>query len=108
MEKGKISNRTVTCVSIDSEKLKMAKERHLNISLLLDGALSRELLMENKEAYQEAIEKQNKFLNSYITHKGYEHDLDKYKYEGGKKNVLEEEERSARENREDKGHIGDV
>ena len=102
----KIANRTVTSLSIDKEKLKLAKQKGINIGLLLDEALTRALNPKSQEAYQQAIEKQNSFLRCYVEDRGLQQDLDKYKYgDEEDSNVLEEKERPARKDREDKGSV---
>jgi len=96
-KKSKIANKTHTTLSINRELLAIAKEKGINMSLLLDAALERELNPECKEAYHKAIEKKLDLIHAWMKDKPRSEE-DYYKYlgektKGGEVNVLEKKER---------------
>jgi post-segregation antitoxin (ccd killing protein) len=84
-----IPNRTTTCVTIDAEKLQKAKELCINLSNLLDEALTRELNPEAKDFYNKAIANQNEVLKKYLLKTGQTDRFDDFKYNQEENNVLE-------------------
>jgi len=96
-KKSKIANKTHTTLSINRELLAIAKEKGINISLLLDAALERELNPECQAAYNKALEKKIDSLMSWMkAQPKSEEDYYKFlnqKAKGGEVNVLEKKER---------------
>jgi len=76
-----IPNKVQTNLSIDKEKLEEAKEKGVNISLLLDAALERELHVTNKQAFGQAMERQNKTYKDFIDENQLNNKFEEYKYE---------------------------
>lgn len=98
-----IPHKRQICLSVNAELVKVAQEKGINISLLLDGALERELNPTSKEAYLNAIKFKNKLYKEYLDTRGLERDFDEKVY-GENKNVVEEK-KCTQEDREDKGNI---
>ena len=108
-----IPNRTTTCISINKDLLAKAKEMGINISLLVDGALERELDPQCKDAYFRALEKKIASISAWMEknpsiEKDYYAEIEKKAQKGGEVNVLEKKRESSCENREDQGDIGRV
>jgi post-segregation antitoxin (ccd killing protein) len=89
-----IPNKGTIFLSVDMKKKEKAFEQGINISLLLDAALERELDCESKEAFQVAMERQNKNMKDFIATTGLQGHYDNYKFSGGNKNVVAEESKS--------------
>ena len=85
-----IPNKRAICLSVDNKKVEKCHEQGINISLLLDAALERELNVENKEAFVVAMERQNKSLKDFVAKNGLQGHYNNYKF-GGTRNVVEEE-----------------
>ena len=73
-----IPNRTVITLSIDSKKREECKEKGMNISLILDAALERELDPDRKENYEKARENKLTTYKDYIQTTKQEEQLDNF------------------------------
>ena len=109
----KIPNKTHTTLSVNRELLSKAKLMNINISLLLDAALERELNPNCKDAYFRALEKKIASISAWMEknpsiEKDYYAEIEKKAQKGGEVNVLEKKRESSCENREDQGDIGRV
>jgi len=85
-----IPNKTTTSLSINRELLKKAKEQGVNISLILDAALEKELNIFSQEEYLKAVERKSENLKKFLDKKGLNDEYYKF-IEGGDINVLEKE-----------------
>jgi len=91
----KIPNRTATCLSINRELLAKAKEQGLNISIVLDAALEKELNSYSQEAFMRAMERQNDGFKKFIQDSKLEDTYESWKYgKGVKADVVQEEKGS--------------
>lgn len=84
-----IPNRVHLNLSANSELVEKAKEKRINISLLLDAALERELNPAPKEAFNKAQELQNRVYKDYLQKTKQLNNFEEFKY----KDVAVEKER---------------
>ena len=90
-----IPNRKTTSVVINEELLKKAKAKGLNISLILDAALERELNSPASQNYLKSLEKKIDNLTKWMKEKNlemaYYSDLFAKEDRKGVKNVVQKE-----------------
>jgi len=100
-----IKNKVSTCVSIDAEKLKEAKERGMNVSLFLDEALTREFHPDSDKAFNKAVATQKILFDKFIQVTNQQDSFDEFKY-GGKHDVVEK--KPEQENRQSQRDIAGI
>lgn len=93
----KIPHKTTTSLTINRELLAKAKEKGINISLLLDAALERELNPSCQEAHMKAISRKLDSVMGYFklnprVEEDYFKQLEEKAEKGGEKNVLVQKE----------------
>lgn len=94
-----IANKTNITISIDAKKRDLAREKGIQISNLLDEALTRELDPDAEKFYNKAVALQNRSFKNFINNEKLEERFDKFRYDGGDKNVLDKNKRKDRENK---------
>ena len=91
----KIPNRTPITLSINRELKEKAQAQSLNISLILDAAMEKELNSYSQEAFMRAMERQNDGFKKFIQDSKLEDTYDHWKYgKGVKADVVQEEKGS--------------
>lgn len=102
------NKRPITLVG-NAELILKAQELGLNISQILDSAMEKEINPSSQKAYTNAVATKLHNLEAWLIKNQLEEAYYEDKSIGGKKNVLEEEERPpTREDRENKGSVGGI
>ncbi len=105
----KIDNRTSVCLSANMEFIKEAKEKKLNLSLIFNEALKNILNNEGESMRIKAIETRMGSMDDYLDKNNLKEDYNDWRWNTKEaENVLEEEKRPAREDREDKGSVREI
>lgn len=72
------------CITVDNDVLNKAKEHKVNVSMIAQMALERELELFTHNAYTKALENQVDLFKNFLTDKKLWQDFEEFKY----KNVL--------------------
>lgn len=73
-------DRVTTSLTIDKDLLIRAKEKGINISMILNSALSRELNVTDEEAFKRALELNNKSFQNFIERFDLQNKYEEFKY----------------------------
>ena len=84
-----IPNRIHLNLTANAELVRKAKDMGINMSLLFDAALEREINPAPKEAFNKAQELQNRVYKDYIADAHKLKDFEDWKWENKQKNVVE-------------------
>lgn len=84
----KIENRTSTCISINAELLREAKEKHLNLSAIMNISLKNILNAEGEGQRIKALEIRMESLDEYVNKKNLKSEYNDWRW--NKKEVKED------------------
>lgn len=91
-----IPNKRPITLTVDKHLAAEAKKKGVNISLVLDAALNKELNSFSNDAFLRAVEKQNEVMKKFLKEAKLEERYDDWKYGGAKDVAVEKKQENTR------------
>lgn len=91
-----IPNKRPITLTVDAQLAEEAKKKGVNVSLILDAALNKELKTFSQDAFLRAVEKQNEAMKSFIEQEKLQERYDDWKYGGNDDVAMEKKQENPR------------